>query len=46
MLNHLNTRAAMNAKNSVIVICVKLIIYLLLYILYDCTYIEKITGKH
>ena len=35
MLNNLHTRIAMNAKNSVFVICVEAIIYLLLYILHD-----------
>ena len=37
-LNNLKTRAAMNAKISVFVICVKEIIYLLLYNLHDCTF--------
>ena len=34
-LNNLKTRAAMNAKISVFVICVEVIIYLLLYDLHD-----------
>ena len=36
-LNDLRTRAAMNAKISVFVICIEVIIYLLLYNLPDCT---------
>ena len=38
MLGNLKTRAAMNAKISVFVICVEVITYLLLYNLYDCTF--------
>ena len=37
-LNNLKFRAAINAKNSVFVICVEAIIYLLLYNLSDCTF--------
>ena len=37
-LNNLKTRAAMNAKISVFVICVEAIIYLLLYNLHNCTF--------
>ena len=37
-LNNLKTRTAMNTKISVFVICVKAIIYLLLYDLHDCTF--------
>ena len=37
-LNDLRTRAAMNAKISVFVICIEVIIYLLLYNLLDCTF--------
>ena len=36
-LNNLKTRTAMNGKISVFVICVKVIIYLLIYHLHDCT---------
>ena len=36
-LNNLKTRAAINAKISLFVICVEAIIYLLLYNLDDCT---------
>ena len=38
VLNNLKTRAAMNAKISVFVICVEAITYLLLYNLHDCTF--------
>ena len=37
-LHNLKTRIAMNAKNSVLVIDVEAIIYLLLYSLHDCTF--------
>ena len=37
-LNNLKTRAAMNAKVSLFVICVEAIIYLLLYNLQDFTF--------
>ena len=37
-LNNLKFKAAINAKNSVFVICVEAIIYLLLYNLSDCTF--------
>ena len=37
-LNNLKTRTAMNAKISVLVTCVKAIIYLLLHNLHDCTF--------
>ena len=37
-LNNLKTRTAINAKISVLVICVEAIIYLLLYNLHDCTF--------
>ena len=37
-LNNLTTRAAMNAKVLVFVICVEAIIYLLLYNLHDCAF--------
>ena len=37
-LNNLKTRTAVNAKFSVFVICVKAVIYLLLYNLHDCTF--------
>ena len=37
-LHNLKTRAAMNAKISVFVIFVKVIIYLLLHNLHDCTF--------
>ena len=37
-LNNLKTRAAMNAKISVFVICVEAIMYLLLHNLHDCTF--------
>ena len=37
-LIRLKTRIAMNAKNSVFVICVETIIYLLLHNLHDCTF--------
>ena len=38
MLNNLKTRAAMNAKISMFVICVQVITYLLIYNLHDCTF--------
>ena len=38
LLNNLETRAAMNEKISVSVICVEVITYLLLYNLHDCTF--------
>ena len=37
-LNNLKTRTVMNMKISVFVICVKAIIYLLLYIMHECTF--------
>ena len=37
-LNNLKNRAAINAKISVVVICVEAIIYLLIYNLRDCTF--------
>ena len=37
-LNNVKIRTAINAKNSVFVICVEAIIYLLLYNLRDCTF--------
>ena len=40
-LNNLKTRTDMNAKISVLVICVEAIIYLLLYNLHDCTFNQK-----
>ena len=43
-LNNLKTRTAMNAKNSVFVICVKGIIYLLLYNLHDCTFNNELVA--
>ena len=36
-LNNLKTRTAINAKMSVFVICVEVIIHLLLYNLHNCT---------
>ena len=41
-LNNLKTRTTMNVKISVFVICVKAIIYLLLYNLHDCTFKVRI----
>ena len=38
VLNNLKTRAAMNEKISLFVICVEAITYLLLYNLHDCTF--------
>ena len=38
LFNNLKTRIAMNAKNSVFVVCVEAIIYLLLYTLHDCSF--------
>ena len=43
-LNNLKTRTAMNAKTSVFVICVKVIMYLLKYNLHDCTFIQRWVG--
>ena len=40
-LSNLKTRAGMNAKILVFVICVEAIIYLLLYNLHDCTFNSK-----
>ena len=37
-LNNLKTTTGLNAKVSVVVICLQAIIYLLLYNLYDCTF--------
>ena len=37
-LNNFKTRAAINAKISVFVICVETIIYLFLHNLHDCTF--------
>ena len=37
-LNNFKTRADMNAKISVLVVCVEVIIYLLLYSLHDSTF--------
>ena len=37
-LNNLKTRTALNAKISVFVICVEVIMYLLLHNLHDCTF--------
>ena len=37
-LNNVKTRTAMNAKISVFLICVEVIIYLPLYNLHDCTF--------
>ena len=37
-LNNLKTRAAMNARISLFVVCCKVIIYLLKYNLHDCTF--------
>ena len=41
-LNKLKTRTAMNAKILVFVICVKVIIYLLLSNLHDCTFKKQL----
>ena len=38
LFNNLKTRIAMNAKNSVFVVCVEANIYLLLYTLHDCSF--------
>ena len=38
LLNNLKTTTGLNAKVSVVVICLQAIIYLLLYNLYDCTF--------
>ena len=40
-LNNLKSRAAINAKISVFVICVEVIIYLLLYNLHDGTFNKR-----
>ena len=49
-INNLKYRTATNAKMSVFVICVDVIIYLLLYGLHDCTFkiynlYETLLGK-
>ena len=44
-LNNIKTRTAMDAKISVFVICVKAIIYLLLYNLHDCTFKKDLHGR-
>ena len=43
-LINLKTRAAMNAKMSLFVICVEAIIYLLLYNLHDCTFNNHVNN--
>ena len=46
-VNNLKTRTAMNAQNSVFVICVEAIICLLLYNLHNCTFKNNIySGKN
>ena len=45
-LNNLRTRTAMNAKISMLVICVEAIIYLLLYNMHDCTFKLSNSLRH
>ena len=45
-LNNLRNRTAMNAKISMLVICVEAIIYLLLYNMHDCTFKLSNSLRH
>ena len=44
-LNPLKTRTAMNARISVFVICVEVIIYLLLHNFHDCTLLSLVSVR-